>query len=151
MLLPLWTLPALLGLALASPLPPAIIGASDIENRNTPLNAFIALILSCLPVLGQSIDAVVGILTDFEILLADLTHEQTTYNELGQACTAYTVIFARGTTEPGNVGILVGPPFFQALESLVGSSAVTVQGLNDYAADINGFLESGSSSGSTEM
>ncbi|KUJ19401.1 cutinase [Mollisia scopiformis] len=61
-----------------------------------------------------------------------------------------TVIFARGTTEPGNVGILAGPPFFSALEAMVGASAVTVQGV-DYPADIPGFLVGGSPQGSQTM
>lgn len=37
-----------------------------------------------------------------------------TQNQLG-LCRPVTVIFARGTIELGNVGSLVGPPFFNAL------------------------------------
>ena len=120
-------------------------------ERETSLNAFLTILLNHLPAVDGTISVVDGIITDFEKLVADLTGDQDTYNELGQACTEYTVIFARGTTEPGNVGILVGPPFFAALESLVGSSALTIQGVNDYSASIDAYLEGGDPIGSAEM
>jgi cutinase len=149
----LWTLFSLLGLTFASPIPTSALGNRELElvERETSLNAFLTILLDILPAIDGTISAVVSILTDLEALLADLTGEQDTYNELGQACTEYTVIFARGTTEPGNVGILVGPPFFQALKSLVGSSALTIQGVNDYSASIDGYLEGGDPVGSAEM
>jgi hypothetical protein len=65
-------------------------------------------------------------------------------------CTAVTVIFARGTTEPGTVGLLAGPPFFSALESMIGADAVTVQGVS-YPAVIPGFLAGGDKQGSQTM
>lgn len=40
-----------------------------------------------------------------------------TQNQLG-LCRPVTVIFARGTIEQGNVGSLVGPPFFNALDAV---------------------------------
>ena len=61
-----------------------------------------------------------------------------------------TVIFARGTTEPGNVGVLVGPPFFDALGAIVGSGNLVVQGV-DYPASVEGFLEGGDSGGAQTM
>jgi len=61
-----------------------------------------------------------------------------------------TVIFARGTTETGNVGTLTGPPFFTALAQVVGASNLAVQGV-DYPADIPGFLAGGDATGSTTM
>jgi cutinase len=48
-------------------------------------------------------------------------------------CTEMTVIFARGTGEPGNVGVVSGPPMFKAIREKLGAGNVTVQGL-DYAA-----------------
>ncbi|KAF4633673.1 hypothetical protein G7Y89_g4441 [Cudoniella acicularis] len=147
---------SLLGLALASPVPEPSLAlrrdaSAPIEKRETALNAFLTLLLDYLPDIDGSINSVVGVLTVFERLLALLTGEQTTYNGLGGTCTTYTVIFARGTSEPGNVGILVGPPFFDALKSVVGSSAVTIQGVNDYAASVEGYLEGGDPTGSAEM
>jgi cutinase len=144
-----WAIISLVGLALASPVPN--LNSKDLVKRNTPLNAFLAVLLDYLPTVDGTFNSVGEVLTVFENLLALLTGEQTTYNQLGGACTAYTVIFARGTTEPGNVGILVGPPFFDALRSLVGTSALTIQGVNDYSASIDGYIEGGDPAGSAEM
>jgi hypothetical protein len=75
----------------------------------------------------------------------------TTENGLSAGdCKAMTVIFARGTTETGNVGTLAGPPFFNALEVSVGAGNVAVQGV-DYPADIPGFLAGGDAGGSKTM
>ncbi|KAJ7464804.1 cutinase [Mycena galericulata] len=52
------------------------------------------------------------------------------------------VIFARGTTEPAPIGLIVGPPLQAALESALGSKTLTFTGV-DYPADIAGFLEGG--------
>ncbi|KAK4963525.1 hypothetical protein LTR10_001154 [Elasticomyces elasticus] len=74
---------------------------------------------------------------------------KTTENQLvdGTSCRAITILFARGTTEQGNVGTLVGPPFFQAVANKVGASKVAVQGVN-YAADVAGFEVGGDPTGS---
>ena len=71
-----------------------------------------------------------------------------TRNDLtnGSPCKAVTIIFARGTTESGNVGTIAGPPFFSAL----GSTNVAVQGV-DYPADVAGFLAGGDAAGSATM
>jgi cutinase len=147
---------SLLGLTLATPVPESAPHLSlnqraTLESRETPLNAFLTLLLEFLPAIDGTLESVIGVLTTFEQFLATLTGEQTTYNELGGACTAYTVIFARGTSEPGNVGILVGPPFFDALRTAVGSSSLTIQGVNNYDADIAGYLAGGDAGGSAEM
>jgi cutinase len=144
-----WMLISLVGLTLASPVPD--LATKDLAKRETALNAFLTVLLDYLPALDSTISSLVDVLTTFENLLALLTGEQTTYNQLGGTCTTYTVIFARGTTEPGNVGILVGPPFFDALRSLVGTSALTIQGVNDYSASVDGYLEGGDPAGSAEM
>ena len=104
MLLSFWTLFSLLGLTLASPLPIQDLGNRELESRNTPLNTFLALLLEYIPAIDGTINAVAGVLTVFEALLADLTGEKTTYNELGtKACTAYTKCrhSCRTTTLPG--------------------------------------------------
>lgn len=76
----------------------------------------------------------------------------TTQNGLtdSSGCKAMTVIFARGTTEQGNVGTLSGPPFFAALAQAVGTENLDVQGV-DYPADIPGFLAGGDANGSKTM
>ncbi|KAA6407502.1 MAG: carbohydrate esterase family 5 [Lasallia pustulata] len=73
----------------------------------------------------------------------------TTMNELGE-CAPITVIFARGTVEPGNVGDLAGPPFFNALDVLYGDSNVAVQGV-DYPATVAGYLEGGDPGGAATL
>ncbi|KAK4899416.1 hypothetical protein LTR27_003149 [Elasticomyces elasticus] len=67
---------------------------------------------------------------------------KTTENQLldGTPCRAITILFARGTNEQGNVGTLVGPPFFQAL-------ATRWERVN-YAADVAGFEVGGDPTGS---
>ena|SRR5438105_1576215 len=81
---------------------------------------------------------------------ADLS--STTQNDLlnGTPCKPVTVIFARGTTSPGNVGESTGPPFFKAIANLTGAANLAVQGV-DYPASILGFLQGGDGPGSTTM
>ncbi|KAF7890402.1 hypothetical protein EAF00_008717 [Botryotinia globosa] len=67
-----------------------------------------------------------------------------------RACSDVTVIFARGTTEFGTLGTVVGPPFLSALKSALGSSSVTMNGV-EYPADVIGFLEGGDAAGSNTM
>lgn len=64
----------------------------------------------------------------------------------GVGCKPITVIFARGTIEPGNVGDLVGPPFFNDLDDLIGADNIAVQGV-DYSATIVGYLAGGDPGG----
>lgn len=68
-----------------------------------------------------------------------------TRNELSE-CKPITVIYARGTIELGNVGSITGPPFFNALDDLIGADNVAVQGV-DYPANILGYLEGGDPGG----
>ena len=66
-------------------------------------------------------------------------------------CGDLLVIFARGTFEPGNVGALVGPPLFSALEGALGSShTLAVQGV-EYEATVGDYLEGGDPEGSQAM
>lgn len=60
-----------------------------------------------------------------------------TSNGLDEACKAATLIFARGTTEMGNMGSVVGPGFGNALKEQLGQDKVAIQGV-DYAADAGG-------------
>jgi cutinase len=64
-----------------------------------------------------------------------------------RACNGVTVIFARGTTEPGTIGTIVGPPFENALRTIPG---VTFTGV-PYPATIAGFLAGGDPVGSRTM
>ena len=58
-------------------------------------------------------------------------------------CAPLTVIFARGTSEAGNIGTIIGPPLFQALSSKL-NKHVALQGVN-YPADLAGDLNLGKS------
>ncbi|CAG8228271.1 unnamed protein product [Penicillium olsonii] len=61
------------------------------------------------------------------------------------ACKELTFIFARGTTEPGNMGTVVGPEVATQLKSLTGNK-VTVQGVT-YPASVGGNAELGAAGG----
>ena len=50
-------------------------------------------------------------------------------DDLSGPCKPVTVVFARGTLELGNVGLLAGPPFFDALAGLIGRDNLAVQGV----------------------
>lgn len=67
----------------------------------------------------------------------------TTANELtdGTPCRDVTVIYARGTTQDGNIGAAgdVGPLMLNNLSAIIGADKLAVQGV-DYNADIIGFL-----------
>lgn len=77
-----------------------------------------------------------------------------TANELtdGTPCREVTLIYARGTTQDGNIGAAgdVGPVFMDELAGIIGADALAVQGV-DYPADVVGFLAGGSPSGSRTM
>lgn len=49
--------------------------------------------------------------------------------ESGDGCKDIIIIFARGTSEPGNIGTSVGPQFIQAVESQAGQDKVAAQGV----------------------
>ncbi|CAG8929547.1 unnamed protein product [Penicillium salamii] len=63
------------------------------------------------------------------------------------ACKELTFIFARGTTEPGNMGAVVGPEVATQLKSLTGNK-VAVQGVT-YPASVAGNAELGAAGGPT--
>ncbi len=167
MLLSFWTVLTIIGLTLTSPVPAPVPNANaapvpaplanpspnpnELAERETDLNAFLSLLLDHLPAIDGTLTAISGILTTFQGFLALVSGKKTTYNQLASSCKPYTVVFARGTVEPGNVGILVGPPFFDALKAKVGSAALALQGVNDYKASIAGYLAGGDVKGSVNM
>ncbi|KAK1613519.1 cutinase [Colletotrichum phormii] len=108
-----------------------------------PLNQFLRII-STLPADAAALDAVGLILTPLQQGLADSVGIDTTEDDLEQnaACADITVIFARGTTEPGNVGLVTGPPFFDALNQQRGTKSVSIQGV-EYPATFAGFNKNG--------
>lgn len=140
------SLAVLLPVVFCSPLPEV--------KRQTPLTNLLSLILARIPAINGPIEQVSGLLTAFTHTIAVLTWQQTTYNDLeptNPSCKEYTLLFARGTTEPGNVGILVGPAFIEALkEKLGGKARLAIQGVK-YDADVEGYLSGGDMQGITAM
>lgn len=68
---------------------------------------------------------------------------------LDGSCKAVTVIFARGTTELGNIGSVVGPQLKASLNADI-SGNVAFQGV-DYPATIAEFLIGGSPEGAATL
>ncbi|KAF3039712.1 hypothetical protein E8E12_004579 [Didymella heteroderae] len=94
-------------------------------------------------------------LTPEEHALSKRQYSSSTYNQLtdGTACRPISVIYARGTSQAGNVGdaAAVGPLFFNQIASRVGgTSQLAIQGVT-YSASVAGFLQGGDPTGSTTM
>ena len=70
--------------------------------------------------------------------------------EARQNCTDVTVFFARGTNEPGTLGIIVGPGLEDDLQTALGPKSLTFTGIR-YPADIAGFLAGGDAEGAQRM
>lgn len=70
----------------------------------------------------------------------------------GTPCRAVTLIYARGTTQQGNIGdpAAVGPLTFNNLARLIGTANLAVQGVT-YPANVAGFLAGGDAAGSRTM
>jgi len=122
--------------------------AAQTAAASNPINGLLAG-LGMVPIIGQSVTAISDVLTTFEATLAKTLKVDTTENG-ASGCKDMTVIFARGTTESGNVGLVTGPPFFDALSAMIGANSVSVQGV-EYPASIEGFLQGGDATGSQTM
>jgi hypothetical protein len=131
----------------------AVLGLGlPLALRNTLLNEFLTALLQHLPDISEDLTDGTTLITDLDTVLGAITGATTTYNDLDSgSCAEYTLIFARGTAEPGNFGVLVGPPFVWALQDVVGTDGLTIQGVNDYSASVAGYLAGGDADGSTNM
>ncbi|KAG6907189.1 hypothetical protein DXG01_010032 [Tephrocybe rancida] len=67
-----------------------------------------------------------------------------------QSCAGVTVYFARGTTEAGTVGTIVGPPFQLALRAALVGKTLEFVGV-PYPATVAGYLAGGDQGGATTM
>lgn len=106
------------------------------------------------PVVVPNASPVSALENAFKSLRASKPHPAaavvTTRNELLDGkCAPIIVLFARGTTEPGNVGDDVGPFFFDQLALL--RPGTIVQGTNDYPASVWDYLWGGSDTGAASM
>ena len=110
------------------------------------LSAASPLAITCDPATGTDVADV-----DLDLGARQLGGSGTTRNDLvgsGGGCGRAVVVFARGTTEPGNVGQVAGPPFFDALAAKAPDLAV--QGV-DYAASVGGIVQGGDKAGTATM
>lgn len=116
------------------------------------INGLLALISELFPV-NVALDAAQDIISAADLALAKLEGFETTRDDLNNGvCGDVLVIFARGTDEPGNVGSLVGPALFQALDDALGSEhTLAVQGVDNYGATVTEYLLGGDAEGSQEM
>ena len=139
-----FALAALLTTTLSAPTPPLSEGVSfpitDLLDSDLTIAEYAAQLE------GQSVE---------ERALTKRAYTSNTYNQLtdGTACRPITVIYARGTTQDGNVGApdVEGPTFFNALASRVGGeSRLAIQGVT-YPANVLGFLAGGDAAGATTM
>lgn len=114
------------------------------------VNGILALVSKLFP-FDVTLEAAQKLSVAAEEALALAQGFKTTRQDLDDGkCSDLLVIFARGTDEPGNVGALVGPPFFKALEGALGSYTLAVQGV-EYEATVADYLEGGDPEGSQEM
>ncbi len=126
------------------------LGGLAERQTGSSINTLLSAIVSLFPV-GIAVADVTDGIALAEQALALALHIDTTENGLGADCAGMTILFARGTTEAGNVGAIAGPPFFDAVRRRLGSGAtLAVQGV-DYPADIPGFLAGGDGQGSQTM
>jgi len=63
------------------------------------------------------------------VISATLEKRQTTANDLSKGCKKVILIFARASTEPGNMGMSMGPTVCRGLKSKFGAGNVACQGV----------------------
>lgn len=113
---------------------------------------FVARISEMFPGNMTVSDSTPGLVQSWKNLSAEF-HLNTEENAVatGRKCSDITVVFARGTTEASNVGVLVGPPFLDALRQCAGRRvSVAMQGV-EYAANMTGYAMGGDPDGSQRM
>ena len=122
-------------------------GGSGRSGQESTINGLIAAV-GKMPIIGLTLSAVGDLLTTAEGAPAVVLGVQTSESQTG--CAEMTVFFARGTMESGIGGLVTSPPVFDALSSMLGANAVSVQGVN-CGASIEGLLERRDTAGSTTM
>jgi hypothetical protein len=145
---------------------PRVRHTTNISTRQSPpsnsSNTYLAEIASFFPV-NLVITEVFSLITAAETAFADIYGYATSEDDLvsGNGCGDILIVFARGVTEPGNVGALVGPPFFNAVRERLAAInertgnktelKLAAQGVDPYEATVEEFLKGGDSGGSTRM
>ncbi|KAH9209030.1 putative cutinase [Leptodontidium sp. 2 PMI_412] len=120
------------------------------SRQSNPLNPFLSIITN-LPPTNLLVDGAAAGLTNIEGLLVPVVGGTTQSDlETNKPCAQMTIIFARGTTEPGNMGVFAGPQLVQAVQTAMPGTSINVQGVN-YTATIQGYLAGGGTDGTTSM
>src|SRR5512142_795950 len=90
------------------------------RRQHNPLNPVLA-ILTSLPPTNLLVNGASSALTNLEGLIAPFAGGPTTQADLAsqKPCADMTLIFARGTTEPGNMGVISGPQLVQAIKKVM--------------------------------
>lgn len=120
-------------------------------RQTNPLNPFLALLTSFGP--GSAlVNGVAGGLTGLEGLIAPLSGGSTNATDIAtnKPCAAMTLVFARGTTEPGNMGVVIGPQLVTAIKKAMPGTSLNAQGV-EYAASVQGYLQGGGADGTASM
>lgn len=117
------------------------------------LNALLAAIDKYFPdnIAIKTADTIVA---KAETAVGKLIGVQETRNDLVDGnCGDVMVIFARGTGEPGNIGALVAPEFYDELVSAFAGKIVSMQGIDSsaYPAVIADYFTGGSDTGAEAM
>lgn len=97
-------------------------------SKRFDINSLLAELLGIFP-LNVIVNDLQGFLVGALQDVADGLGIQTTQNA-DTACATVTILYARGTDEPGNVGVIVLPAFSEAVQSKV-TGSVLVQGTNN--------------------
>lgn len=146
-------LTALLGAAFAAPTPvDALAPVASEDGVSFPVTDVIDSGLT----IDQYAEQLQSRSTPESLTILKRQYGADTYNQLtdGTACRPVTVIYARGTTQEGNVGSAdsEGPTFFNALAKALsgGTSSLAIQGVT-YPANVFGFLAGGDANGATTM
>lgn len=146
------TTPFSLALALLTTRALSLPTAFKFGRSATSTNAALALVTEIFP--AQVLLTSMGtLIADGDQVLATTLGYKTTRADLdGGTCGDVMVVYAKGTDEPGNVGALVGPEFFNAIGEAMGEGKkVSVQGVDGYTATLTEYLAGGSKNGSANM
>lgn len=121
-----------------------------VPRQPNPPNPFLSIITN-LPPVNLHVDGAAGGLTKLEGLLVPVVGGVNQSDiETDKSCAQMTIIFARGTNEPGNMGVFAGPQLVQAVKNAMPGASVNVQGVA-YTATIQGYLAGGGTDGTTSM
>lgn len=123
---------------------PAAVEQELTTMRDVVINTFLSLIVKLFPV-NTVVDNTCGTLNAGQQILATVFNLDTTQDS-SSTCKDVTVIFAPGICDPGNVGALVGPPFFKAIQDKLPGKSVNFQGV-DYPATVGGYLSADGAAG----